>query len=230
MRDTPRTMALSDWEVELQYLEVVVQAAVVVTMSFAYITTAPQTFVVPPLVYHLYIRMAGAEGGLCDTNANSPGLGAVVSSTLQVVPGSTLSIFIGGRGGATTGGITYFGGGYNGGGQGFGGAGGGGATDIRNGSAQPNNRLMVAGGGGGPYSHLCASSTGGNGGNPNGLDGTVSGCGSATVGGGATQLTWGVNSGQSSFNGELMYGGGEATGSLSCAGGGGGYYALIKTK
>ncbi len=61
---------------------------------------------------------------------------------------------------------------------------------------------------------------GGNGGTPNGVDGTTGGeCyGPRFAGGGATQSAVGVNSGYSNLNGDLMVGGGYS------GGGGGGLY------
>jgi hypothetical protein len=121
---------------------------------------APQQWVVPAGVTSATFVLDGASGGQGGGTGTpaAPGPGGRLVATLPVVPGTTYTVVVGGRG-------QDFGpggaGGYNGGGaggtsggQGNGpgiGGGGGGATDIRSGSGL-ESRLLVAGGGGGSSS------------------------------------------------------------------------------
>ena len=100
-------------------------------------------------------------------------MGAIVTATLKVIPGTTILINVGGIGGdrhATLASvITEAFGGFNGGGGAdpmarfdLNGAGGGGASDIRLSSDLSSRWIVAAGGGGGSSS--CYPSTGGNGG------------------------------------------------------------------
>jgi len=186
-------------------------------VSFAY-TGAPQTYTVPANVYSLQVDAAGASGGsgTIGSSPNVGGAGARVQAMLPVTPGQVLTVYVGGGG---TYNDTFNGqapGGYNGGGLSGNGGSGGGATDLRSGSAQLGDRLLVAGGGGGG-GYLGIGSQGGAGGAPNGGNGTNN---AATAGGGATQTAGGSNSVNSNM-GKLGQGGNQtATG----GGGGGGYY------
>lgn len=94
-----------------------------------------QRWTVPAGVCSATFDLSGAEG------SGTAG-GAEVTSTLNVVPGTPLDIYVGGEG--------FVGkAGYNGGGAASGGGvGGGGATDVRDGPGFAD-RLLVAGGGGG---------------------------------------------------------------------------------
>jgi hypothetical protein len=135
------------------------------TQTFSYTGTA-QTWVVPPCVFSVTIDAYGAQGNTNDQGVQG-GLGGRAQGVLNVTPGQTLTIYVGGGGQVSSNG------GYNGGGTGgtspctqAAGGGGGGATDIRYPGSTLNDRVLVAGGGGG---------AGGN---------RVSGCGRGNGGGG----------------------------------------------
>jgi hypothetical protein len=198
-----------------------------ITQSFNYSSASFQIFSVPLHVNQLFVVLFGAAGGLTNTGLNTPGLGAKISSTHNVVPGSTLYLYLGGKGATSTGTNSISAGGWNGGGNGYTGSGGGGATDIRTSTAL-GDRMIVAAGGGGTYSNTCPSRNGGNGGTPNGQPGPVgsnSGCG-GTAGSGGTQSTFGTNTYSLTLSGEIGQGGSLASSSQT-SGGGGGYYGKI---
>ena len=158
------------------------------TITFSY-TGGPQTWVVPACISSITVTVAGGKGG-----GSTGGNGAVVTGTLSVTPGQILQMNVGGAGAGTTPG-------WNGGGTGqpsgigFPSFGGGGASDIRLAPYGLNNRLVVAGGGGasggGPTFGI-----GGQGGCPNGNNGTTSygqfGAGGSTTAGGNGGLTWSI--------------------------------------
>ena len=111
------------------------------TINFNY-TGSAQNWVVPTCVTTITVSVAGAEGG--GTNG---GNGALITGDINVTPGQTLQIKVGGEGSCPNAG-------FNGGGLGTsanttsnGGCGGGGATDIRITPFQLNNRIIVAAGG-----------------------------------------------------------------------------------
>lgn len=183
-------------------------------------TGASQSFVVPAGVTSVEIISQGAQG--FDTFNNLGGRGGRASGTLAVTPGETLTVFVGGRGTASTGTDVIMGGGFNGGGDGKNNnssptyvGGGGGASDVRQGGVALQNRKIVAGGGGGATANVGA--TGGDGGGLVGADGGD--CCSATVGTGGTQVAGGT------LRGGLGVGG-SADGNSNpwVGGGGGGYY------
>lgn len=135
--------------------------------------TADGTFVVPDGTTSIDVVLVGGSGGTCDYGdfgITHGGLGARVSTTLEVVPGSTLQIRVGGQGTCN---VTMVGGegGANGGGNpgGAQGGGGGGASDIRVESGL-DDRIAVAGGGGGGSWIQNQGLEGGAGGTPNGGD------------------------------------------------------------
>jgi hypothetical protein len=182
-----------------------------------------EPFVVPAGVTEITVSLAGGSGGNYDnTGGATGGSGAVVTGTIDVTPGETLYIYVGGRGGHHSGNGV---GGANGGGGTTGssmiGGGGGGATDIRRGGVSLTDRIIVAGGGGGA-SHV---RPGGSGGNPNGQDGEQST--SNLRGRGGTQESGGAGgTGNVDGNpGVLGIGGTAPFASVrSGGGGGGGYY------
>jgi hypothetical protein len=198
-------------------------------------TGEPQTWIVPSDVSSIIVDMAGASGGdgtlgswaNGNSSSGSPGLGARVQTTLSVLPGSTLNIYVGGIGPIANlcNGVP---GGWNGGAGTTGwccaatGGGGGGATDIRIGGTELSNRIVVAGGGGGAggtATGFCnGNASGGNGGNAgqNGNNGTNASHGDAG-GGGATGSS-GYSLGDGSPGAENCSCGGSG------GGGGGGYY------
>ncbi len=199
------------------------------TTTFSY-TGAMQTYVVPPGITQITVDMSGAQGGNSQS-FNAGGLGGRVQATLNVTPGQTLNIFVGGQGQNTGGSIADMtaAGGFNGGGTGGfdnfpqvqNGGGGGGATDIRIGGTALANRVLVAGGGGG----ASTSAVGGNGG------GLIAASGNTVVnsvgGGGGTQAAGGTAFlGRGATAGSLGQGGigGSNVQAWGCGGGGGGYY------
>lgn len=182
-----------------------------ISQTFSH-TGAPQIFIVPAGTTSLQIETWGAEGGGVNLSGNTSsglgGKGGYASGILNVTPGSTLNVYVGGYGLSSITGIAL--GGFNGGGQGYAsssgepGNGGGGASDVRylgNGLA---NRVIVAGGGGGG---------GEDSGDPYGDGGGLTGVGYTTFD--ATQTAAGAGGG-------LGFGGG--TGNGDGGGGGGGLY------
>jgi hypothetical protein len=187
------------------------------TFSF---TGNSQTFTVPSCVSTIQVDAYGAQGG--SGNSINQNYGGRVQATLQVTPGETLTIFVGGQGGSGAGG-------FNGGGAGdAGGFGGGGATDIRRGIGTLNDRILVAGGGGGAGFWGGQHVIGGKGGGLIGEDGSrdVTDPG----GQGGTQTSSGTGT-CSSFNNPTVSGGfgfGGTTVGKGCGcegyGGGSGWY------
>jgi|GEM_PF-1112406 len=182
-------------------------------MTFAQTTTfnytgAQQTFVVPPCVTQITITAQGAQGGNAAIGGIG-GLGGTATGVLNVTPGQTLYVYVGGQNGYNGGGA----GGLNGSTTVYGGpstgaaAVGGGATDIRVGGTTVNDRVIVAGGGGGGghngvWTGCQVAGPAGNGGNGGGLTGgagtfgvgTPCNCGGGGGGGGqgGTQATGGL--------------------------------------
>ena len=186
-----------------------------------------QYFMVPSGVTLLDVSLTGASGGsglrgpwsLATANG---GRGSIISCTIPVIPGDTYQVNIGGTG-------EYAGAaGWNGGGTGgrcIESGGGGGSTDLRNGSYDITDRLVVAGGGGGGESY--GSAKGGDGGYPEGSRGDDSkdiADGVFPGGGGGSQTAGGFTS-IAGLSGRLFYGSDE-TPFYNClvGGGGGGYY------
>lgn len=190
-------------------------------------TGGMQTYQVPEHVHSVSVRANGAAGG---SGFYPGGRGATVSSTLQVTPGATLYVYVGGNGagGANRPGGFNGGGGtheYNGGGSG------GGASDIRTAADDLTSRLVVAGGGGGGGSGYDRPAYGGNGSHPNGSAG--SGNNSWGHGGGGGTQEAGGSGGWSAPGGHGQAGtlGQGGKGGLyyyppyfGAGGGGGGYY------
>lgn len=135
-----------------------------------------QNYVVPAGVTRLRVECRGAQGG-----GYAGGKGGRVAGDIDVTPGETLAVRVGGQPGGLAGG---FNGGGNGGASVPGGMlayGGGGATDVRRGVGGLSDRVMVGAGGGGTAGGYAY--TGGAGGWPNGA--TAAGIGNG--GHGATQ-------------------------------------------
>ena len=143
------------------------------TLTFCY-TGSQQTWKVPSGVNSVTFDLFGAQGGTGGAGG-AGGKGAEVTKTMTVTPGSTVYIYIGGRGtdGLASGGTLPVAGGFNGGGTG-GGSGssssgaGGGASDIRTDGFALTDRKLVAGGGGGGGD---SNGVGGVGGDTTGGDG-----------------------------------------------------------
>jgi len=140
------------------------------------------SWVVPAGINKAIFDIYGARGGRVFGDINRAGLGGHATATLDLSPGETIGIVVGGVGSDAipSGGV----GGFNGGGQGApfpspccaGGAGGGGATDIRQGGDAVANRVLVAGGGGGGANGGGCSSTCNGGGDGGGLAGNDGRC------------------------------------------------------
>ncbi len=210
------------------------------TETFGY-TGAAQSFTVPPHVRTLSVVTIGAAGGRGSSGSRwtggRGGQGARVSADLDVNPGETLVVMVGGPGG-DGGAFSAGSGGFNGGARAgnVGGGGGGGASDIRT-TTSLTSRLVVAGGGGGGGA-AGSEGPGGLGGPPgqDGKDGHSDphdpftchgrggGAGRKDAGGGGGGGC--VGSAQHGDDGVLGGGGiGGASGVLESGGGGaGGYY------
>ena len=197
------------------------------TMTFVY-TGKTQGFFVPECVTEVIVEAWGAAGGGGRTAWNYPtldnyGRGGYTYCVLEVTPGETLMIHVGGKGGIA-------GGGWNGGGNGTQDkGGGGGATDIRQGGDTLELRVLVAGGGGGGGGGQGGGSDKGPGGAGGGLqggdgtkvDGTPRGRGGTQEAGGK-----GIGGGNGSFgnggSGQVGGGSGWYGGGCGSDGGGGG--------
>ena len=187
-------------------------------------TGASQTWVVPNCVYTINVTAEGASGG-----GSNSGQGAVISGTLNVTPGQTLYINVGGQGSTTSGGFN--GGGAPAGANSLAGAsfGGGGASDI-NTSTNLNDRLIVAAGGGGMGGGT-TDALGGSGGCGSGNSGDSpfgdGGIGASLTAGGNGGPPW-IASGNYGSSGSLGLGGAGAFDPCynlgPGGGGGGGYY------
>lgn len=127
-------------------------------------TGAPQTWTVPEGVTSILVDASGAQGGGIGVIVGPPsnpgfpgGRGARVRTVIEVTPGESLQVFVGGAGGNITFPNTGGPGGWNGGGVGGTdnvdfkdpAGGGGGASDVRRGGGELEDRVVVAGGGGG---------------------------------------------------------------------------------
>lgn len=217
-------------------------APAVATMKAFEFTGGEQTFTVPAGVHLISVNLVGGMGG--DGGAVGGGA-AIVTGDLEVTPGETLYLEVGGNGEKQSeGGV----GGFNGGGSASGGGGGGGASDIRTepssaGLSSLASRLAIAaggGGGGGDGSEGgaeggAADSSGGTstGGNEGGGAGTVSNGGLGAFGCGGTGGEGALGEGGQGGFGEAgtnggggggggFYGGGGGGGGCSLGGGGGG--------
>jgi hypothetical protein len=154
------------------------------TETFQY-TGASQTWIVPAGVTEATFDLYGAVGGNSGSGnpLRTPGFGGRATATLQVEPGTSIQVNVGGSGGFIA---TLAAGGFNGGGDGpaIGGPGhaGGGASDVRIGGVALTDRALVAGGGGGAGNN---GVVGGDGGGEAGSDATPGGDGGTQTTGGA---------------------------------------------
>jgi hypothetical protein len=164
-----------------------------VACSYRY-TGGEQTFSVPAGVSSLRVTASGGQGGATTPRFRSRsvpgGRGAMVTGTVNVTPGSTLYVEVGGDGDTESGG-------FNGGGEPGRGledsGGGGGASDVRTVSMSAGvyslaTRLLIAAGGGGAgaFGQGCSREStelGGRGGNA-GEPGAAGGCIGLSGGGG----------------------------------------------
>jgi hypothetical protein len=199
-----------------------------VSCTFSYNGTdgtdgSAQDWTVPDGVTSARFSLRGAQGG-GEADFSQGGLGGETDATVALVPGTTVTVFVGGHG--------SFHGGFNGGGGGDG-YGGGGASDIRIGGTTLSDRVLVAGGGGGGAFYDGTPPTGemaygGSGGGSAGGHGTSAPSGAYTSGEGGTQVDGGSGAtscdtsyptGSPGFSGS---GGAGAEGFLAGGGGGGG--------
>jgi hypothetical protein len=227
MWGVPFALVLALTPAAAQPLESTPDTLAQVNVTFRY-TGNSQTWAAPSGVTRATFAMFGAQGGVSNNALGGNGGWAV--ATLDVSPGATYQINVGGRGGDGS----YNGagaGGFNGGGAGGGdSAGGGGASDVRGGSYALDERLLVAaGGGGGGFvdTNNCGGAGydgyGGAGGQQGGNAYGVNG--NAALGGGGAQPGAPGTAGQPSGSAGASGAGGAGAG-LYCggAGGGGGYY------
>lgn len=123
-----------------------------------------QIFIVPNRVTSIQVNAIGAKGGT-GARGQVGGAGANMTTTLNVTPGQTLYIVVGGFPGQSA--TAKYGFGGNGGsGTNYGGAGGGLSGVFTSSSPAVSNALIVAGGGGGGSGISTGSNyTGGNAGN-----------------------------------------------------------------
>jgi len=197
------------------------------TTSF-YFSGNEEIWVVPEGVEQVLVDAYGAQGGHgsgTEYLMNTGGRGAHVRALMDVQPGDTLYIRVGGKGQDAQNGTIALGG-WNGGGNGGldsefadnGGAGGGGATDVRIGGSHILQRVLVAAGGGG----AAKGAPGGGGGDPDGINGYA--FGPAQPGMGATLEIGGAphTLDRGATPGHLGYGGDGSTNHASHGGGGGG--------
>ena len=174
------------------------------TCTYSY-TGATQPVLLPDFVRLATFQVVGAAGGRGTDGVGQGGSGGGVTKTLEVRPGSSIAINVGGKG-ADRNGV----GGWNGGGNGAGattpgGGGGGGASEL----LVDGQRVLVGGGGGGGGTVRfgeAGTPTPGNGGNGGG----------AAPGGGAGVGAQGANSARSVFG---AYGGGAGTTTPGVGGG-----------
>ena len=154
------------------------------TKNFSF-TGTQQTYTIPTGYTSFTFQVWGAQGG--STSNNTGGKGGYSDGTLSATSGiSSIYVYVGGTGSASTGGIAN--GGWNGGGTSWASngadpaAGGGGGSDIRVNGNTLYHRIIVAGGGGGggedPGDHA------GYGGGETGENGTGA---NTNVNGGGTQ-------------------------------------------
>jgi hypothetical protein len=199
------------------------------TFSF---TGAMQTWVVPVGVTSITIDAYGAQGGFDGTVAG--GLGGYATGTLSVTPGSTINIYVGGKGvdGPGSGQNCNLLGGYNGGGNtgatccsnaGGGAGSGGGASDVRVGGITLNDRVIVGAGGGGAGDNQVGANGGGLIGSDGGTYNGVTATGGTQSAGGQAGGTYFPNHTCSPATDGSLGQGGDGDGNDG-GGGGGGYY------
>jgi hypothetical protein len=197
------------------------------TQTFKY-TDAEQTFAVPEGVHTLQVVAVGGAGGTAG-GSTAGGAAARVVGDVEVTPGQTLYVEVGGRGEDSSEGGA---GGFNGGAGKAVAGGGGGASDIRTlPRAEPSSldsRLIVAGGGGGGGGDgpEGAGGAGGAAGSPGGDNAIPPGAHGGGAGTEAKGGAGGEGCNEEGDSGQLGLGGagGSNSGGGPGGGGGGGYY------
>jgi uncharacterized protein YjdB len=186
----------------------------------AFSTPGLYTWIVPAGVTSIQIVATGGggggTGGAIGNAGSAGGNGAIVTSTLTVNPGDSLSVSVGGGGGGGGPGLS---------GISPGGGGGGGSSSVivnRN----TSNAVVAGGGGGGAYGSVGGNAGSSSSGSPGAGGAGGAGGGFSGVAGGAA----GTGSGYSGGSGSYVAGGGGggapggAGGSPDAAGAGGGSY------
>ena len=192
------------------------------TQTFSTPSNTFTSFVVPAGVTSLTLDAYGAQGGASSHGPNSA-QGGHISAVVTVTPGSTLQVYVGGKGGDGTGAVGGAGG-ANGGGDGAGGqvngaGGGGGWSGVKFGATV----LVVAGGGGAGAGGLQPGGAGGGGTGGDGGGGIEGGHGGSQAASGEGGV--GSGGGISGANGTPFQGGAGGGGTqFGGGGGGGGYY------
>lgn len=209
------------------------------TGSTTFSSIGQHTFTVPPLVTEVTVEACGAQGGEGSSGfgvsggAGDGGLGGCVGATIDVTPGESLAVFVGGRGDdgiAAQPTTSSFNGGAS---TPGGGGGGGGASDVRQGGDGLEHRVVVAGGGGGGGAGFAPGANGGDGGGVVAEDGEDA---DGSGGGGGTDVSGGAggadplgafdglpgDSGTGGAGGQHITGGGGGGGGYYGGGGGGG--------
>ncbi len=173
-------------------------------------TQGADSFIVPPGVTSMTIKMwggGGGGGGGGNGAGGATGGGAgYITGTISVTPGETISTYVGGGGG---------GGNYSSGGQDAGGGGGGGGHSSIYRNSTP--LFITAGGGGGGGARVAtAGGAGGAGGGTSGIAGTTVGNGGGGGGGTASAGGIGGSGGNNSGSaGTSLVGGAGADGRSS---------------
>ena len=211
------------------------------------INGTPQAYVVPAGVTSIGVDMYGGCGGYACCMTNPVANGGRVQCTMNVTPGTTLWVYVGGAGGNSVDAVNSAPGGWNGGGTGGAPtsafcASGGGATDIRTinyvttpSSVYPAGVLVVAGAGGGggdfqPQGGMGGGLTGGNGQAYPSLSTVGGACGGGQTGPACTTGSVMGTAGQGASTGAYSEGGGGGGwwggngGTSDAAGGGGSSY------
>ena len=188
-------------------------AAATVSQTFSF-TKGEQSFTVPSGVFSVHVLAVGGSGA---TNGGAGGAGGKVDADIEVTPGETLYVEVGGKASGASGG-------FNGGGDGNASGGGGGATDVRTvPSSLPGSlehRLLVAGGGGG--GGALGPDTGPGAGGAAGSPGTNEESGLCIGGGAGKASAGGAGGGGDAPGGAGGLGQGGAGGIFESNGGGGG--------
>jgi hypothetical protein len=192
------------------------------------------SWTVPAGVDVVYLALWGAAGGGSSPGTHG-GTGAFVDGALEVTPGDTYEIYVGGTGDdRSTIDPESHAGGFNGGGDGGAmggngtGPGGGGATDVRYDGSALADRIMVAAGGGGSASSAGGSATGVSGGDAGDYGYVLGGGGATPDAGGAGAFGWGPIADLGSGDDGTLGAGGAGQFADVCrytgGGGGGGLY------
>ncbi len=202
--------------------------------SASFSTPGSFDWIVPDGVTSVTVDAYGAAGGngQIPEEPSEGGLGGRTRATIEVTPGETLQVNVGGLGGSYTGGGPALGG-SNGGGDagGPGAGGGGGASDVRRGGTALVDRVVVAGGGGGggARQNVCEIADGGDGGGDapsaggstnDATGGEPGGTDAGGAGGAAGSMGGAGQSGSAGMGGT----GGTSMESYAAGGGGGGWF------